>query len=137
MSNIPLLSLPTELLLEIIGNQEFASEVNTGVKTCRRLRDVANYLLYRYFAKRYSPRGLENVIEAGNVTAMNALVLSGAKRRDGSSNPIQMAAARGNPEMVRLLVQFCSLSPIEDKCCLELSRSGVALDDRSLRTRLQ
>jgi ankyrin repeat protein len=93
--------------------------VNTIAQTCNHLHAAANDRLYGYFAERYSIRGLEKVVESGNVTAMRGLISAGASGRDGLSNQIRLAAAQGDLAMVRLLVQFGSSSPAEMKLHLK------------------
>lgn len=114
----PILSLPMELFLKVVGNLEFATDVHAVAMTFRGLHGAANDRLYNYFAKRHSPLGLRNVVNAGNVASKQALISAGARSRDGSSEPIRLAAARRDLEMVHLLVQSW-VSPTEGELFLE------------------
>ncbi|GLI75197.1 hypothetical protein PoHVEF18_003450 [Penicillium ochrochloron] len=70
-------SLSAELLGLVVGNLEYASDVNSLAQTCRSLDAFFKVPLYRSFAQKVSPRGLEAIIRQGNTAALLKLMTAG------------------------------------------------------------
>lgn len=124
-------TMPTELVLAILDELEYASQVSAVSLTCRRLYGIASDYLYEHYAKTYSPHGLHRVIENGNDDAVYQLLLAGiefdtAYYLDGSpfKSPLRVAASNGHVHILDTFANFFGNS-IVTVCADELARDAI------------
>lgn len=106
-----LMSIPTELVALIVDELDYASEVNAVAQTCHRLHDIANVRLYSFYAKRYSPHGLNRIVENGNVDAIEKLLSAGLNFDSAyyshgteTETPLLLAASAGQVDIINAFV---------------------------------
>lgn len=124
-------TIPTEIVLIILGELEYASEVSALGQTCRRLHEVTDDYLITHFAPTYSPLGLHRVIEAGNLDAFNKVLLAGVefdtpfyRRASPEQTPLRLAASKGQVTIIDSLARFFGPSTVTDKA-YEVAKEAV------------
>ncbi|KAJ5102459.1 ankyrin [Penicillium argentinense] len=116
-----LLCFPNEILEMITQHLEYAYEINSLSRTCRRLYSVPNCCLFAHYAKECSPPGLERIVRNDNTGALYKLLVNGLDfdqyfRMTGRSTPIILAVDKDLSRTAQLLVVYSEVFLQNDRC---------------------
>lgn len=91
----------------VVDHLEYAADLNSLARVCRRLHAIPNSKLYRYFAHKVSPKGLETILKRGNTHALYKLLSSGINldRHVFNATPslLSLAVSHGQLGILELL----------------------------------
>ncbi|KAJ5693159.1 ankyrin [Penicillium macrosclerotiorum] len=114
-----LYDLPNEVLGLVMDYLEYASEVHALGQICAHLHAVVDAYLYAHYAREYSPRGLDRIIQNNNLAALRRLLAAGIGFHryycdTGHATPLPLAAKIGRAEVVRLLLEYDGVRFVAD-----------------------
>lgn len=116
-----LLCFPTEILEMITQHLEYAYEIKSLSETCQRLYSIANGCLFRQYAEKCSPPGLERIVRNDNTGALYKLLVNGLNfdqyfRMTGRSTPIVLTVDKDLSRIAQLLVAYSEVFLQNDRC---------------------